>query len=271
MVNRRSVCLLLLLLMVAQLVLGGGSAHAAPPASGPTTHVVRRGENLSLIARRYGVSIRAIVRANGLRNPNFIYAGQRLTIPSAGGSPPPAPGGRRHVVRRGETLTTIAWRYRVSVWAIVRANGLRNPNVIYAGQRLLIPGGGSTPAPSPAPPSSGAKSIVVKLSTQTLAAYQGGAVVYTARVSTGTARYPTPVGNFRIRRKYRTQTMVGPGYYLPNVPHVMYFYGGYALHGTYWHNNFGTPMSHGCVNLSQPDAAWLYAWAPIGTPVVVTR
>ena len=48
----------------------------------------------------------------------------------------------------------------------------------------------------------------------------------------------------------------------------MYFYGGYGLHGTYWHNNFGTPMSHGCVNLSQGDAAWLYNWAPVGTKVV---
>jgi lipoprotein-anchoring transpeptidase ErfK/SrfK len=57
-------------------------------------------------------------------------------------------------------------------------------------------------------------------------------------------------------------------YYLPNVPHVMYFYGGYGLHGTYWHNNFGTPMSHGCVNLSQTDAEWLYNWASVGTKVV---
>jgi lipoprotein-anchoring transpeptidase ErfK/SrfK len=48
----------------------------------------------------------------------------------------------------------------------------------------------------------------------------------------------------------------------------MYFYRGYGLHGTYWHNNFGTPMSHGCVNLSTPDARWLFSWAPVGTKVV---
>jgi lipoprotein-anchoring transpeptidase ErfK/SrfK len=63
--------------------------------------------------------------------------------------------------------------------------------------------------------------------------------------------------------------MTGPGYNLPNVPYVMYFYGANAIHGTYWHNNFGHPMSHGCINLRTGDAAWLYSWASIGTPVVV--
>jgi lipoprotein-anchoring transpeptidase ErfK/SrfK len=57
-------------------------------------------------------------------------------------------------------------------------------------------------------------------------------------------------------------------YYLPDVPHVMYFYtGGYAIHGTYWHSNFGYPMSHGCVNLSESAAAWVYNWSPVGTPI----
>jgi lipoprotein-anchoring transpeptidase ErfK/SrfK len=63
--------------------------------------------------------------------------------------------------------------------------------------------------------------------------------------------------------------MTGPGYYLPNVPYTMYFYGGYGLHGTYWHNNFGTPMSHGCVNLSTADSGWLFDWASVGTVVNV--
>jgi lipoprotein-anchoring transpeptidase ErfK/SrfK len=61
--------------------------------------------------------------------------------------------------------------------------------------------------------------------------------------------------------------MSGPGYYLPGVPYTMYFYKGYGLHGTYWHSNFGTPMSHGCVNLKTEDAGWLYNWASIGTIV----
>jgi lipoprotein-anchoring transpeptidase ErfK/SrfK len=61
--------------------------------------------------------------------------------------------------------------------------------------------------------------------------------------------------------------MVGPGYDLPNVPYVMYFYQGYGLHGTYWHHNFGHPMSHGCVNFKTEDAGWLYNWASVGTLV----
>jgi lipoprotein-anchoring transpeptidase ErfK/SrfK len=77
------------------------------------------------------------------------------------------------------------------------------------------------------------------------------------------------LGDYSIYLKYDSQLMTGPGYYLPGVPWVMYFYQGYSLHGTYWHSNFGTPMSHGCVNLPTEEAAWFYTWAPIGTPVHV--
>ncbi|NIO43122.1 MAG: L,D-transpeptidase family protein, partial [Burkholderiales bacterium] len=62
---------------------------------------------------------------------------------------------------------------------------------------------------------------------------------------------------------------LGFNYVLPNVPYVMYFYKDYAIHGTYWHNNFGTPMSHGCVNMSTADARWLYNWSSYGTLVNV--
>src|SRR5215207_2486857 len=61
-------------------------------------------------------------------------------------------------------------------------------------------------------------------------------------------------------------------YNVPDVPWVLYFTNsGHALHGTYWHNNFGTPMSHGCINLPMDVAAWLYDWAPLGTPVLVVQ
>ncbi|MGH2524849.1 MAG: L,D-transpeptidase, partial [Anaerolineales bacterium] len=74
---------------------------------------------------------------------------------------------------------------------------------------------------------------------------------------------------YRIYVKYVAADMAGPGYYLPSVPYVMYFYLGYGLHGTYWHNNFGRPMSHGCVNLQTDQAGWLFNWASVGTPVNV--
>ena len=263
-------------LLLVCLLLSTPSIALADPSTPNRVHIVRRGENLSTIAARYGTTVSAIVRQNGIRNPNRIYVGQRLVIP--GGSPMPTNPPTNppttssvHIVRRGETLSGIAWRYRTTIGAIARANGLRNINFIYPGQRLIISGrtGGPNPTPQPNPPASGAKWIDIDLSEQRLRAYQGNTVVSSTIVSTGRAPYYTPRGRFRIVSKLRAQAMSGPGYYLPNVPHVMYFYRGYAIHGTYWHNLFGTPMSHGCINVNLTDAAWLYGWTPIGTLVVI--
>lgn len=124
----------------------------------------------------------------------------------------------------------------------------------------------------PAPVSSGgygARWIDVDLSQQRVYAYEGDTVVNSFVVSTGTWQTPTVTGQYKVWIKLRSTTMAGPGYYLPNVPWVMYFYKGYGFHGTYWHNNFGTPMSHGCVNLTIPDAEWLYDFASVGTVVNV--
>lgn len=97
-------------------------------------HVVKRGETLSRIARRYGVSVAAIVQANELRDPNRIVPGQMLCIPE-----PPPTCQAIHVVRRGETLSAIARHYGVRVADIVRANGIHDPDRIFPGQRLCIP------------------------------------------------------------------------------------------------------------------------------------
>jgi lipoprotein-anchoring transpeptidase ErfK/SrfK len=110
------------------------------------------------------------------------------------------------------------------------------------------------------------KWIEVDLSEQSLTAYEGTTVVFTATVSTGKKYTPTVRGKFRVRRKYEAQLMAGPGYYLPGVPWVMYFHGAYALHGAYWHDKWGTPTSHGCVNLRIEDAEWLYAWSDPEVP-----
>jgi lipoprotein-anchoring transpeptidase ErfK/SrfK len=69
--------------------------------------------------------------------------------------------------------------------------------------------------------------------------------------------------------KYEADDMSGPDYFLPDVPYTMYFYQGYAIHGTYWHANFGRPMSHGCVNLPPDEARWFYEFSTVGTPVRV--
>ena len=270
---RRSWLTLLVALIIASMILPAAVSAAS------RIHVVKRGENLTRIAIRYGTTVNAIMKANGLRNRNYIYVGQRLRISGAGGgsSSRGSSGGSVHVVRRGQTLSSIARHYGRSVSAFVRVNGLRNANRIYVGQRLRIPGKGTTSSAnkntSKKPKPSGGKWIDIDLSSQTVRAMQGNTTVRRMVTSTGIARYPTPIGTFRIYAKYRAVRMRGccPKYDLPGVPYTMYFYKGYALHGTYWHNNFGRPMSHGCVNLRTSDAGWLYRWAPNGTKVRIHR
>lgn len=253
-------------------------AEAAPTSANSSgTYVVRSGDTLNSIAARYGVSPSTLARANGISNPNRIYVGQRLVIPgSAAPAAQPKSGttaasGGIYIVQPGDTLAKIAARHGTTVSALMALNGISNPNVIWVGQRIRIGKGGGTVSPGPAkPPVSGGSGrwIDVNLSKQRLTAYQGNTPVFSTLISGGLPRTPTVVGRFKINTKLRSTRMRGPGYDLPNVPYTMYFYKGYAIHGTYWHNNFGRPMSHGCVNLRTSDAAWLFNWASIGTPVV---
>jgi len=127
----------------------------------------------------------------------------------------------------------------------------------------------------------GVKRIEVNLAAQHVYGFDGNTKLFDFVVSTGKWA-PTPKGTFTIERKIRAQKMSGGSrerntyYYLPNVPWVMFFgnsqipwYRGFSFHGTYWHNNFGQPMSHGCVNMKTPEAEQLFNWAPIGTPVII--
>lgn len=151
-------------------------------------------------------------------------------------------------------------------WQIERGN---------IGTDALVAIGQSPLAIQPTRPT-GPQRIEISLARQWLYAYEGEILVFDAPVSTGKDGFETPVGTFAIYSKLQSQTMRGSArgetWEVPNVPHVMYFrHGGFAIHGTYWHNYFGTGarLSHGCVNLSLDAAAWLYDWAPVGTPVVV--
>lgn len=129
----------------------------------------------------------------------------------------------------------------------------------------------------PGPQQGAWKEIVVSISAQAMWAYENGELVRSSYVSTGTAEVPettTPIGSWSILTKFDVQDMEGTisdeYYFVDDVPDVMYFDNlGNALHGTYWHNNFGTPMSHGCVNLPLDVASWMYDWAPVGTAVSI--
>jgi spore germination protein len=128
---------------VLQIPVGGPDGTPTPvPTSQPTPttgtfYTVQRGDNLYRIGQIYNVSWVLIAEANGLVNPNQIYAGMVLKIPSPAVGPTPQ---FTHVVQRGESLYTISLRYGVSWLAIAQANSLSSPYVIYAGQTLIIPG-----------------------------------------------------------------------------------------------------------------------------------
>ncbi len=115
----------------------------------------------------------------------------------------------------------------------------------------------------------GHKWIEVDLSDQYLFAWEGSNQTFTTIVSSGKATTPTHPGIYSIQRKYPQDRMRGADYDIPDVPNVLYFDRGYALHGAYWHNNFGTPVSHGCINLPVNNAQWLFDWTKLGTPVII--
>jgi lipoprotein-anchoring transpeptidase ErfK/SrfK len=138
---------------------------------------------------------------------------------------------------------------------------------------LFIP----PPPPVPQMPSNpgGERWISVNLSSQYLVAYEGDVAVNETYVSTGRSGFDTPPGTFYVSYKLESQTMegvLGGEYYnVPDVPYVMYFTDlGHAIHGAYWHSNFGAVMSHGCVNLPVWFAEWLYYWAPGGMRIEIS-
>jgi LysM repeat protein len=269
------------------------SAPTAVPTEVPVEYyTVGYGQSLAQIARSFGMTITELASLNDISNPDLIYAGQELIVSSSGSSTgeqaeiEPAPTNDptlptntvTHIVQAGETLASIAQRYGISWLQIAQVNNIYDADYVSAGEELLIPGASvlanaefsfvSAPAAPSARVGTG-KEIIVDLSDSRTYAYEDGKLVRNVLSSTGLPGTPTVQGTFTVQRKYVAQTMTGPGYYLPDVPYVMYFYAGYALHGTYWHNNFGQRMSHGCVNLPTPEAGWFYDWTEVGTPVHV--
>ncbi|MCB0062990.1 MAG: LysM peptidoglycan-binding domain-containing protein [Caldilineaceae bacterium] len=252
------------------------SAKTLPGGDG--YHTVQRGETLSQIAQSSGMTLSDIMRLNALTNANFLWVGQKLRVTAR--VAPVAPDEEAeptlaeqiYIVQQGESLADVAKANGTTVQAILQANGLPHENFVWAGQRLRLQAG-LKPAIDITSianaPTNGYRWIEVNLSNQTLTAWQGDTAVMHTYISSGTSATPTVTGRFRIGTKLSSQRMVGPGYDLPGVPWVMYFYQAYAIHGAYWHNNFGMPMSHGCVNMSISEAQALYNWAPAGTEVYV--
>ncbi len=152
----------LALLLALIVLLQPGVSHAARPGADTVVYVVKPGDTLRNIAAANGTTISAIVRANNMANPDVIYPGQRLTIPGRSSAAPVAPApaapagptvgaGVYHTVKLGDTLEKVARAYGTSAAVIISANKITNPDLIWVGQKLLIPGAAKPGAPA-APP-----------------------------------------------------------------------------------------------------------------------
>jgi len=157
--------------------------------------------------------------------------------------------------------TVLAQQYQLSTAPVAQGNLPAYSEDLFVAPKVVTGNGGE-------------RWIDVNLTTQYLIAWEGDVAVNQTYVSTGRPGFDTPPGTYHILTKLLSQTMegvIGGEYYnVPNVPWVQYFTNyGHALHGTYWHNNFGNTMSHGCVNLPMDFAEWLYGWTSIGTRVEI--
>jgi lipoprotein-anchoring transpeptidase ErfK/SrfK len=183
-------------------------------------------------------------------------------------TPTVTPDPWEYVVQKGDTLGVIADKFGTGWYQIAVKNGIEDPNYIQPGQVLVIP----NPADPPSAIVGVGREIVISLSLQRLYAYENGEILMEFLVSTGLPETPTRPGEkFRVQSNHTTARMRGPGYDLPAVPWTMYYDGSYGIHGADWHNNFGNPMSHGCVNLRVEDAERLFAWALVDDPVIVVK
>ena len=257
-------------------------------------YTVRPGDSLIRLARSHGISAARLMSINGLTSARWLYVGQVLLLPGAPAtapqpaqpvpallpSPPEAalqPGRTQsvnHTVHAGQSVSKIAEQYGVSPAAIARLNGLTIHSVLEVGQTLWIPSEDALeliesmyPRLNPAQyPTSTERWVEVDLSEQLAIAYEGTNPIKAFVISTGVGNTPTVTGTFRIWAKIAMQDMSGGSraagnyYHLKDVPNVQFFYRGFGFHGTYWHSNFGTPMSRGCVNMTKEDAKWLFEW-----------
>lgn len=254
-------------------------ASVSTPTGG--WYVVQWGDTLYGIAQRFGVSIGALAAANGLSTHSYVYVGQRLRIPGRETSSTPSPSSgntsRTYTVRWGDTLSSIAQRFGVTVQALAAANGIRNPSLIFVGQRLRIPSATSSPAPSA--PQGEEMRFVVDVSMQRCWLYRGEAVLYQWPCSTGQRGYPTRYGTFRVLNKI---PIAYGSVWNINMPYWLGIYWAGSLqngiHGIPWNAStgvrvwsgyVGVPITFGCIMLDDVAARTLYNLAYVGMPVII--
>lgn len=258
-------------------------------------YTVQPGDTLFLLAGKHGMSLSRLMAINGLSSEEWLQMGQELLVPhtlapallsahAVSALQPAAPFAEMqtaqvrpafHTVQAGELLEEIAAWYGVNPAALARLNGMPNGSVPEPGQALRVPSaeglelleGMDGRLAQHRYPTFSERWIEVDLKEQLAIAYEGVVPVRVFVISSGVASSPTVTGEFRIWVKIGMQDMrggsraAGDAYHVTEVRHVQYFHEDYGFHGTYWHTNFGTPMSRGCVNMTEADAKWLFEWA----------
>jgi LysM repeat protein len=254
------------------------------PAAAEASHTVQPGENLYRIALRYGVTTKALAELNGILNADQVFVGQRLTIPGSAAASSvayqPQHASTTHTVQPGETLTSIANRYGVSLWTVVQVNNIPNSALILPGQTLVIPKPSSLASGQARSGSAGGKRIVIDLSEQHLYAFQGDALTYSFVVSTGMAGANTRPGTYRVLDKYPNAYAYTWSLQMPYWMGI--YWAGSLENGIHalpilpngqrlWEGHLGTPVSYGCVILGTEEARTLYYWAELNTPVIIQQ
>ena len=241
-------------------------------------YTVQLGDTLASIAQKQGVTLSALINANGISDPDLLWVGQKLLIPGPpdGSSlPAPAASQTRYTVQPGDTLGAIAARFATTAAAIARVNRISSPDLIYVGLELTIPGKEWTPPSYPGQ----VTRFVVSISQQRCWLYRGNTIVADWICSTGQRGAGTRPGAYHIQSKipvaYGSTWNIWMPYWLG-----IYWAGGSenGIHGIpydadsgwrLWEGYVGTPVTFGCVLLDDANARYLYDLAYIGMPVIV--
>ncbi len=281
----RSVQVLIAIVMFALV----SSPVAVQAADGPT-YVVQPGDTVASIAAANGVAAQSLADANGLTDPDLILVGQVLIIPRAMAAPPgPAVAAVKPVstsagpsrltvytVKPGQTLSQIARELGVSVAAIVDANGLADPDRIYTGMGLRIPGAQDVTALIGAVTDT---RFIASISGQHCWLYQAGELTGNWRCSTGRKASPTVPGAYKIQSKINPAYASRWDFWMPYWMGL--YYAGSTENGIHglpydpktgrqtWAGAVGTPITYGCIMLDDANAKALFDVAYIGMPVVI--
>ncbi len=216
---------------------------------GSLPYNINPGDTLGSIARRFSTTVESILLDNPELDPYNLTVGQRICISQGERELPECASGNFYVIQRGDTLSSIANAFNISIRELLSVNQTLNPNNLVIGRVICIP-----TVPSPV-------EIIINIAAKRLTVYRNGRIYREYIVATGAPQTPTPVGNFEIINKELD----------PGGPYGTRWLGlsaiGYGIHGTNNPSSIGTAASNGCIRMYNEDIEALFAMTVVGTPV----